>query len=205
MLGSYRATLALLDRHANAIARVFSELPGFETTPIRVCLRGTGDYVRARTEPLWPPLLPAEREQLDRGDIPYFFQLYGSPGIHYYTNPSLTALGTLPKKGDVPQPMRLLNVARAFRSPSRRKLRDEGQFTLLGAFDHPSFSGVYENEALKVRFSKRSLILTFPDGEELEARRDLRAFVSSVYLPCRCGEVESVFVPPVTVCDACPR
>src|SRR5690606_20337585 len=72
MLGSYRATLALLDRHANAIARVFSELPGFETTPIRVCLRGTGDYVRARTEPLWPPLLPAEREQLDRGDIPYF-------------------------------------------------------------------------------------------------------------------------------------
>jgi hypothetical protein len=26
--------------------------------------------------------------------------------------------------------------------------------------------------------------------------------VGSVYLPCRCGEVRSVFVPEVTVCKA---
>ena len=38
--------------------------------------------------------------------------------------------------------------------------------------------------------------------EELESRRDLSAFVGSVYLPCRCGEVHSVFVPAVTVCEA---
>jgi hypothetical protein len=79
MGSAYRGTLALLERHARAIADVFAGVPGLRETPIRVCLRGTGDYVRAAKEPLWPPLLDAEAEQLARGDIPYFFRLYG-PG-----------------------------------------------------------------------------------------------------------------------------
>jgi hypothetical protein len=41
-----------------------------------------------------------------------------------------------------------------------------------------------------------------PEGEELHSRRNLSAFVGSVYLPCRCGEVRSVFVPAVTTCEA---
>ncbi len=32
----------------------------------------------------------------------------------------------------------------------------------------------------------------------------MSAFVGSVYLPCRCGEVRSVFVPAVTTCEAAP-
>ena len=40
--------------------------------------------------------------------------------------------------------------------------------------------------------------------KRFETRRDLSAFVSSVYLPCQCGEVRSVFVPAVTVCELEP-
>lgn len=201
MLAAYRATLALLQRYATAIGKVFQGLPSLRDEPLRVLLRGTEEYVVAGSEPLWPPLLEAEREQLARGDIPYFFRLYGRQGIHYYGDESLTLKKRLPLRGDVPQLDPLLDV-RGFRSASRQKLRDEGLLTVLGAFDHPSFSGKHESADLQVTFGARSLVVRFSDGEELRSRRLLSEFVSSVYLPCRCGEVRSVFVPEVTVCQS---
>jgi hypothetical protein len=202
MAGAYGSTLAFLDRRAREIADVVKGLPGLRETPIRVCLRGTDEYVRARTGPLWPPLLDAEAEQLARGDIPYFFRLYGRPGIHYFGNRELTRIERIPLEGDVPQLDPILQVSRGLRSPTRKKLREDGLFTLLGAFDHPSFAGTHEDGGLAVTFRARSLVVKLPSGEELESRRDLRAFVGSVYLPCSCGEVRSVFVPEVTVCEA---
>jgi hypothetical protein len=201
MAAAYRGTLEFLDRHARAIAAVFTELPGLRETPIRVCLRGTDEYVRARTEPPWPPLLDAESVQLDRGDIPYFFRLYGQPGIHYYGDRMLRRIERIPLRGDVPQLEPLLSVARGLRSPSRRSLREEGLFTLLGAFDDASLTGSHRVDDLSVAFRARSLVIELPTGEELRGRRDVSAFVGSVYLPCRCGEVRSVFVPQVTVCE----
>jgi hypothetical protein len=210
MAGAYAGTLTVLDRHAGRIADVFARLPDLRETPIRVCLRGTGEYVRAGSEPLWPPLLEAEEEQLARGDIPYFFRLYGQRGIHYYADPELRRWKTLPLDGDVPQLDPILPLAppaRGLRSPTRKKLREEGLFTLLGAFDHPALKGHHETDELEVTFRARTLVVKHAKhtgGEELVSRRDLSAFVGSVYLPCRCGEVGSVFVPPVTVCDASP-
>lgn len=202
MAAAYHETLVFLDRHATSIAHIFASLPGLEETPIRICLRGTEEYVRARSEPLWPPLLDAEAEQLARGDIPYFFRLYGRPGIHYYGDRTLSQLKRIPLKGDVPQLDPILKLSRGLRSPTRAKLREEGLFTLLGAFDHASFTGKHKSRDLQVTFGARSLVLKLPTGEELHSRRDLSAFVGSVYQPCRCGEVRSVFVPPVTVCEA---
>lgn len=204
---AYHRTLGFLDRHARAIADVFAHLPHLGETPIRVLLRGTDEYVRARSERVWPPLLAAEAEQLRRGDIPYFFRLYGRAGIHYYADEALTRLARLPLRGDVPQLGPILSIARGLRSPSRKKLREEGLFTVLGAFDHPAVTGVHESGGLSVRFGPRTIVVARApgergDGEELETRRAMSAFVGSVYLPCRCGEVRDVFVPAVTVCDA---
>lgn len=201
MAGSYRSTLALLDEHSAAIAEVFANLEGLRQAPLRVLLRGTDEYVRARSEPLWPPLLDAEAEQLARGDIPYFFRLYGRPGIHYFADPSLETVRRLPLTGDVPKLDPILQLARGLRSPSRQKLREDGLFTLVGAFDHPALSGEHESPELGLSLGKRSIILRLPSGEELESRRDLRSYVSSVYLPCRCGEVRSVLVPPRSACE----
>lgn len=202
MASAYSRMLAFLDHRAGAIATVFGRLPKLSDTPIRVCLRGTDEYVRARSEPVWPPLLDAEAEQLARGDIPYFFRLYGRPGIHYFENRALTERKSLPRRGDVPQLDPCLSLARGLRSPSREKLRTQGLFALLGAFDHPSFTGRHVSDELGVTFGARALVVSRRDGEELRSPRDLSAVVGSVYLPCRCGEVRSVFVPSVTVCEA---
>lgn len=202
MLAAYGQTLALLERHAAAIGTTLAALPELRTAPLRVLLRGTDEYVRARTQAPWPPLLDAEQQQLARGDIPYFFRLYGTRGIHYYTDEKLEQLGRLPLKGDVPQLDALLDVSRGLRSPQRSKLRTEGLLTVVGAFDHPALSGRHPSDELTVTFGPRSLIVALADGEELRSRRNLSAFVSSVYLPCRCGEVRSVFVPAVTRCEA---
>ena len=202
MAGAYLTTLAFLDRHAREIAGVFARLQGLRETPIRVCLRGTAEYVHAGSEPLWPPLLDAEAEQLARGDIPYFFRLYGRPGIHYYGDQALRQLKRIPLRGDVPQLDPLLQLSRGLRAPSRKTLREEGLFTLLGAFDDASLNGRHASDALEVSFRARSIVVRLPSGEELRSARNLSAHVGSVYLPCRCGEVRSVFVPPVTVCEA---
>jgi len=202
MAAAYRSTLAFLDRHSHDIAEVFANLPDLRDTPLRVLLRGTGDYVQAGKTPLWPPLLAAETEQLARGDIPYFFRLYGRAGIHYYADATLNQVARLPLHGDVPQLDPILQVSRGLRSPSRKKLREDGLFTLLGAFDHASLTGQHVGEELTLTFSKRKLTVTWPDGEELQSSRNLRAFVGSVYLPCECGEVRTVFVPQVSVCTA---
>lgn len=198
---AYRATLALLDRSARAIADVVARMPALAETPIRVLLRSTAEYVLAKDHAPWPPLLDAERTQLARGDVPYFFRLYGQRGIHYFTEPTLKSYATLPQRGDVPKLAPLLSLARGLRAPSRATLRDEGLFTVLGAFDHPGLSGEYEDDGLALRFTARTLVATW-DGEELHARRNVSAYAASVYLPCRCGEVRTPFVPAVTRCTA---
>lgn len=194
MASAYRRTLELLDLHAESIADVLARLPNLRDIPIRVTLRGTDEYVRSSAG-TWPPLLDAELEQMERGDIPYFFRRYGRPGLHYYADPSLEREKTLFLPGLEP----LLPIARGLRTPSRKKLREEGLIALIGAFDHPSLSGTHRSGDLEVRFGARTLVVTW-GKEELTARRDLRAFVGSVYLPCRCGEVRTVFVPAVTKC-----
>jgi hypothetical protein len=197
---AYRQTLAFLDRNAKAIAEIFASIPNLDAIPIRVLLRGTDDYVRR--ENLWPPLLGAEQEQIARGDIPYFFRLYGQPGIRYFQNEALTKIATLPSRGDVPQLEPLLDISRGLRSRSRKKLREDGLFAVIGAFDHPQNKGDFVAEEISVTFNARTLVVKWRDGEELQSARNLSAFVGSVYQPCTCGEVKTVFVPEKTVCDA---
>lgn len=205
ILSQYRATLTALDAHAAAIGEAIASVPGFAETPIRVCLRSTADYVNAGAVPLWPPLLDAEAEQLARGDIPYFFRLYGAPGIHYFDNRELTRHKTLPGGRNMPKNEPLLDVKRGLRSPRRKQLREDGLFAVIGAFDHPALSGEHAGAGYALGLSARRMRLTLPDGSELATGRDLSEFVSSVYLPCACGEVKTALVPPASVCRAADR
>lgn len=204
ILSAYRRTLALLDRHSRSIAAVIGAIPNLRATPIRVCLRGTDDYVRARTEPVWPPLLDAESEQLMRGDIPYFFRLVGRRGIHFYGDASLRSIRTLPMRGDVPTLEPLLPLARGLRSPRRRTLQETGLFAIVGALDHIGMDGDHEGDGLALSIRARRIRIRLDDGTQLESPRNLRALVESAYLPCACGEVRTPFVPTVTRCRATP-
>ena len=201
ILSAYRTTLDLLDRHADELAAIIAALPALATTPIRVLLRATGDYARARSEPVWPPLLAAESEQLARGDVPYFFRLYGQRGIRFHRDARLETFGRIPLRGDVPRLAPLLDVARGLRSRSRRRLREEGWLSVVGAFDHPSLTGRHRDGDYELRLSARTIAIRFA-GATLECRRDLRSVVGSAYLACRCGEVRTVLAHPRGACEA---
>ncbi len=134
-----------------------------------MCLRGTDEYVRARTEPLWPPLLDGEAEQLARGDIPYFFRFLGRPGIHYYADPEARPPPPRCRRAATSRSSSRSCPSRAaLRAPSRKSLREQGLFTVLGAFDHPALRGRHEADDLAVTFQRRTLVVHLPGGEELE-------------------------------------
>jgi hypothetical protein len=200
MAAAYRELLDLLESLAGGVAEILAGLPELRRAPIRVCLRGTTEYTEETDRAPDPPFLAAELEQLARDDIPYFFRLYGRPGLRYYDEPSLRRNRRLPLRGDVPRLEPLLRLSNSLRSPSRRRLREQGVLLLLSAFDHPALDGQHEIPGLAVSFGKRLLRARFADQAELSCPRNLRAVVGSLYLPCRCGEVRAVFVPPVTRC-----
>ena len=155
---AYRATLEFLDRNTKTIARLVRELDA----PIRVLLRATSDYTK---DPVpWPPLLECEREQMTRGDVPYFFRLRGKRGIRYFTDARLRTTGIVPADTEPLLP-------RSLRSPSRRVLREQGTLAVIGAFDHPALTGKHG----PITLGKRIVF------EHLECPRNLRAIVGSVY------------------------
>jgi hypothetical protein len=190
---AYRESIDFLDANASAVAAIFKRLPALRKTPIRVLLRATGDYARAKSEPIWPPLLDAEAEQLARGDVPYFFRLYGERGIRFYRDAKLETEGRLPARGDVPRLEQLLSIERGLRSRSRRVLREQGLLAIIGAFDDRSLDGRHRSGEVELTLRARTIALEI-GGERLECPRKLGAIVGSAYLPCRCGEARSVFV-----------
>ena len=166
-------------------------------TPIRVCLRGTADYM-VPPERADPPFRPEELAQLARGDIPYFFHIYGQSGVFAFDSPDRARVVRLRQTRANPA----LQVARHLRSPSRASLAAQGLFAVIAAFDHKGLTGgVFQDEGFELRCTRRQLIAGPRDGGA-ETRRDLSAFVGSVYLPCACGEDRAVFAAPPRVCVA---
>lgn len=112
MKRAYVEMFETLDRNARAIADVFEKMH-VERIPIRVTLRSTAEYHAARND-----FLDAEKEQLDRGDVPYFFRLYGLPGIHWWADENLRTVKTMPL-----HLAPLLSIEKGLRSRNRAKLR----------------------------------------------------------------------------------
>jgi len=54
--------------------------------PVRVILRDTEKYRKLKYEEFDPPLIPEEKIQLDRGDIPYFFKYFNDNNLYYLTS-----------------------------------------------------------------------------------------------------------------------
>ncbi|MDH4466818.1 MAG: hypothetical protein QE271_02065 [Bacteriovoracaceae bacterium] len=68
----------LLSRHNNQIIDSIASIPNVDKFPIRVLIRPTSEY-----QTLSHQFLPEEREQLERGDIPFFYTFLGSKDIFY--------------------------------------------------------------------------------------------------------------------------
>ena len=179
----------------SAIADVISSLPD---------LRETRSHLLARTEAY---VLASEdfgrraEAEVSTGtrDIPYSSACMDA---RITTTATTRSARERSLSRDVPQLDPILSLARGPARSVSQSWREEGLFLLLSAFDHPALTGRHTSDELEVSFGGRELVIKLPSGEELRSARDLSAHVSSVYLPCRCGEVRSVFVPSVTVCEA---
>ena len=196
MAAAYRAMLQSLQARAREITAVLRAQKLTQTAPIRICIRGTSDYVAAQNDlekPLWPPLMREEREQLARGDIPYFFHRYGEPGVHEYMNQARTKTRRVVSLAGLGKTENVLSLGNALRPKSRDELLAQGTFAILAAFDHAGFTGTHDTPDVHARITARTITLTFADGETWSTKRNLGAFVSSVYLPCACGEQRAVF------------
>lgn len=89
LIVGYIKGILTLELHKEKILQTLSEvMKQFPLAPIRVLLRPTRVYDNYLTEAEEPSeeFIPEEKEQLNRGDIPYFFKFVGKKGIHYYSS-----------------------------------------------------------------------------------------------------------------------
>lgn len=83
VLHGYIGAIVTLTGREREVAAALSSEPGISRWPIRVILRDTAEYaaILAGAGPAdgSPALLPSERAQLDRGDVPYYYREAASP------------------------------------------------------------------------------------------------------------------------------
>jgi len=77
--------------HAKTISSILEiSISGAQKVPIRVLLRSTMQYnSEFPAENLLFPMIDAEKSQLARGDVPYFFGFLGDHEVYFYEKPGL--------------------------------------------------------------------------------------------------------------------
>ncbi|MGK5089200.1 hypothetical protein WDW86_16740 [Bdellovibrionota bacterium FG-2] len=89
LLDGFMTAMDCLDSNAHTIFESLLKMKEVQGAPIRVIARATRTYVELgqdRHALLEPSLLPSESEQLDRGDIPYFFRTLTSSAVFHYSS-----------------------------------------------------------------------------------------------------------------------
>jgi hypothetical protein len=89
ILQGYCNSLSILGACAPTLLQAIQrELIQAPDTPVRHILRDTRRYQDWEKNRVQEDYLPEEVLQLERGDIPYFFKLMGSPELWYYSSPT---------------------------------------------------------------------------------------------------------------------
>lgn len=100
ILKGYHDTFACILDHLDSIQRIFRDRrEEMLRIPVRHIMRDTVHYRRWKKESPELPFFSDELEQLERGDIPYFFKFIGDARLYKYTHPSGSfAAVTIPTK-----------------------------------------------------------------------------------------------------------
>jgi hypothetical protein len=87
ILRGYFFCLELLAQKQNLLQSIFQNFSDeMRRTPIRVILRDTRSYQNFTKESFKTPLLPEEKIQLERGDIPYFFKFLDDDSLYFHAS-----------------------------------------------------------------------------------------------------------------------
>ncbi|MBL92136.1 MAG: hypothetical protein CMH56_10065 [Myxococcales bacterium] len=86
-LGLADGLISIAQHHQELVQELETALNSTATPPlVRVLMRATSEYDLFLRKDIMPqvPFTPCEQEQLDRGDVPYFFKHMGDHRIQYY-------------------------------------------------------------------------------------------------------------------------
>lgn len=101
MCAGYLLSMDTLESNHESIRQIVNEYKDIAQQPIRVVLRKTKSYINYLNNCNKPlefqiPPLPSEIEQLQRGDVPYFFRFPQHPNeIYYFESPQRYVLADL--------------------------------------------------------------------------------------------------------------
>ncbi|MDC0980401.1 hypothetical protein OAQ84_01560 [Bdellovibrionales bacterium] len=119
---------ALEDNRTQIFQVIFSSIRNHEA-PLRVIPRATNTYKSYLTGDLKTnelPFYPSEIQQLERGDIPYYFRYLNSPAIRFYSSKGSPTVAELSKQISIfnlPKPLIASKngLSRTAMSPEHRK------------------------------------------------------------------------------------
>ena len=161
-----------------SIVTLLQAIPCIYTEPIRMVMRSTEEYMTLLGQELREdlahfPLREEEAEQMQRGDVPYFYATMADRRIHYFTSRDLRQSASVKKRNWDHLRPGLLPLDKLFTTRSRNKALYEYGSMMLAAYFLPNdFQGELSYRNLRLQASKHNICLQFRDGILYEGPRD---------------------------------
>lgn len=178
ILFGFDQALTHLETFSANFLQLVSSNPHFSNCPIRVVPRATRTYANLlanREQAITPPLLPAEAEQLARGDIPYFFRFLNSDKIYHYVSKDFQYAESawrangdyfdIPAVKTLRSPLRLESI---IQTPLQRKA---GLLQLARFFDNDFAPVNAHHKGMNVLISSTHILITDPAGVTFSSSR----------------------------------
>ena len=165
MLEGYVNFLNAIEAHQTQLLRALRHDPRVETMPIRYLLRAThiyDDFLTRGQRPI-APFVSAEMEQLNRGEIPYFFITLKAPEkLRYYDSQDLASTQVV-STNDIRRatdrtersPLKpLFSIHKGWTVSKFRAARTLGSAIFLSSIDHQALNGRIESSTSEIQFLK---------------------------------------------------
>jgi hypothetical protein len=142
--------------------------------PVRLLVRPTADYLNALHSGHRKGFTKAEREQLDRGDVPYFFRYPGSDKIMYWSEHWKACPADLPTDSGKQRRFELRMITSSGLAPSPGKgahlVAKAGALQLARVFD-PGADGTWSHGRTTLAYDNNDLIVQLSSATAWRAAR----------------------------------
>ena len=177
----YLESLQILIENDRVLSESIFAIDGLDHIPVRLFLRPTREYfglLRNKETPPDPPLFSSEVEQLERGDIPYFFRFLNSHDILYYSAPGKfdksDISGNLAERALANSPLYQNKKCPLIISESRNvnDLTKAGVLQIIRFLSSKAQPGVYQMNNLRCEINSHELSLIWGEKLKIKCKRE---------------------------------
>ena len=177
----YLECLQVLIENDRVLSESIFAIEGLDRTPVRLFLRSTREYfglLHNKAAPIEPPLFSSELEQLERGDIPYFFRFLSSHEILYYSAPGKFThsdiSGRLAERALANSPLYQIKENPLIFSESRNMgdLTKAGVLQILRFLSAKAEPGMYQVRNLRCEINSHELSLIWGEKLKIKCKRE---------------------------------